>query len=444
MCGASIIAACAVVVATTTGTSLPAQLSLADALRLFHERGFDLLLAEAQIESAQGDLGIAGAIPNPSLGVNFGHAFTYQPDSSDPSNACSQSNATCTANTIGFDLNDQNAISESLSGKRGLRQRVARAALAAARLGRADAERTLTFQVKQQYMQAVLSRAQLTFALEVQSSAAFTLKLNQTRYDKGAISEADVAKVEVSKLEADQAVATARQALLTAKANLAFLLGTRGVPPEFDVDAELPRYSAPAGLAQATPASLVAEALDHRPDLRAQLQQRERAEAALRLARRLRMPDIALDLTYQQAGSGGIGTNAPLTPPTLTVGVSAPLPLFYQQQGEIRKAQADVRTQQTQHAKVEAQLLTDVQTAFVGFATTRELVERMQGRLLDRAKRVRELVAVQYTKGAASLLEYLDAHRTYIATNVEYLQDLANYWIAVFQLEEAVGMEFGR
>jgi cobalt-zinc-cadmium efflux system outer membrane protein len=421
--------------------SIPSHVALTDALRIFRERGFDLIIAEAQVESAEGDLKVAGAVPNPSVGFNFGHVFTYQPDSSDPNNACSQSNATCTANTIGIDLNDQNAISQSLFGKRGLRMRVARAALAAAKNSRADAQRTLEFQLKQQYMQAVLAHDQLDFALEVQKSSEQTLKLNQTRYDKGAISEADVDKVEVAKLEADQAVANARSALRVAKANLAFLLGARGAVPEFEVDPDLPKYFVPGKLTQTSAASLLAEALDHRPDLKAQIQQRERADAAVRLAKRERMPDIALDISYQQAGSGGVGTNAPLQPPTLTFGISAPIPLFYQQQGEIRKAEADLKTQDTQRSKTEAQIVSDVQAAFVGFTSSRELVERMEGRLLDRAKRVRDLTAIQYQKGAASLLEFLDAQRTYIATNVEYLQDLANYWIALFQLEEAVGTD---
>jgi hypothetical protein len=44
-------------------------------------------------------------------------------------------------------------------------------------------------------------------------------------------------------------------------------------------------------------------------------------------------------------------------------------------------------------------------------------------------------------RGAASLLELLDAQRTYIGTNLEYLNDLASYWIAVFRLERAVGVD---
>jgi cobalt-zinc-cadmium efflux system outer membrane protein len=50
-------------------------------------------------------------------------------------------------------------------------------------------------------------------------------------------------------------------------------------------------------------------------------------------------------------------------------------------------------------------------------------------------------VSLQYQKGAASLLEYLDAQRTFIANNVEYLQDLTNYWTAVYQLEAAIGVD---
>ena len=46
-----------------------------------------------------------------------------------------------------------------------------------------------------------------------------------------------------------------------------------------------------------------------------------------------------------------------------------------------------------------------------------------------------------YRKGAASLLDFLDAERTYIATNLEYRQDLAAYWDAVYQLEQATAVK---
>jgi cobalt-zinc-cadmium efflux system outer membrane protein len=422
-------------------TTLPAQLSLDDALKIFRERGLDLIIAEAAVASAEGDLRAAAAIANPTFGLTYSHVFTYNPNSNDPGSSCSASNADCTKDGFGLDLNDQGALSDVISGKRSLREKVARAALQAARQNRADAQRTLEFQLKQQYIQAVLARDVLDFSLEVQKATTKTFELGQLRYEKGAISEADEAKIEAAKLEADQAVATAQQALEVAKLGVAVLLGVRGTIPQFAVAQDLPKYLVPPALQSASPESLLAEAIDHRPDLKGQLFQRDRAQAAITLAKRLRVPEIALDLGYQQMGSGGVGTNAPITPPTLSIGLSAPVLLFYQQQGEIKKAEADFKTQNTLRLKLEAQVLNDVAVALANYRATRDLVERMEGRLLDRVGRARDLVALQYQKGAASLLEFLDAQRQWIAINQEYLQDLASYWTAVSQLEAAVGRD---
>jgi cobalt-zinc-cadmium efflux system outer membrane protein len=125
----------------------------------------------------------------------------------------------------------------------------------------------------------------------------------------------------------------------------------------------------------------------------------------------------------------------------LSFGLGGTLPIFYFQAGEIRRAEADSRTQKLQLAKQEAQVVSDIEGAYNNFASTRRLLERMTTRLLERATRARDLVGIQYQKGSASLLELLDAQRQYIITNLEYLQDLANYWTAVFQLEQAVGTD---
>jgi cobalt-zinc-cadmium efflux system outer membrane protein len=422
---------------------LPAQLSLEDALRYFRKYGLDLIIAEAAVTSAQGDLRVAGQVSNPNLSYSFSHIFNYDPNQVCPPVGTGKGGeASCSPNVHSITLSDNAAIQSILAGKRGLRKSVAEAALKAAKLARIDAKRNLEFQVKSQYMQAVLMRDQLDFALEVQKGWRKTYDLVHLRYQKGAISEADEAKVETAMLEADQAVALARQALSAAKAGLAFLLGVRAAAPDFDVAPDLPHFAVPASLASATPAVLLEQAIESRPDLRAQRAQEERAEAGVRLARRLRFPDLALQAGFNYAAPGGGSYSSNTTPPTLLFGVSGNLPVFYLSQGEILKGEADLRTQTVTLAKTKAQILADVTTAYGNYATTRELVERMEGRLLERAERARNLVEIQYQKGAASLLEYLDAQRTYIATRIEYHQDLANYWTAVFQVEQAVGAEF--
>ena len=410
--------------------SLPNPLTLDDALQIFRERGFDLLLADAAVASARGDLAIAGAYQNPAVSGGAGPVFTYNPDLCDTPG--------CSDVSVAGSVSDQGLLFDQVIGKRRLRVRAAKAALEAARLSRSDAERTLAFQLKQQFAQGAVSALALDFARETADKTAQTFQLIDLRYKAGAVSEADVARAETDMLEAQQAVSAAEQALAQAKANLVFLVGVRSPVQEFDLDTSSLRFQVPETLRQATAESLLALALQRRPDLAAQGAQLQSSAASLDLAKRQRIPDIAIGAAYNQIGYG----QASVSPPALVFSLSFTLPLLYQYQGEIAKAEADLRSQTVRRDKIEAQVGSDVATAFATFQATRTRVERMEGRLLDRARRARDLVEFQYKKGAASLLELLDAERTFIATNVEYRQDLADYWTAVFQVEQATGTEF--
>ena len=418
--------------------TLPARLTLEDALKILREHGLDLLIADAAIASAEGDVTVAGAIQNPNVSGGLYRSFF--------SGHLYESH-------LGWfvGVGDSNAIEDVLSGKRGLRQEVAHHALAAARLSRSDAQRTLELAVAQLYTQVAAAEAAVTFSREVQNSTAKSDDLTKIRFHAGAISEAEAGKIHITKLEADQAVATALQGLAQAKAALAFVLGVRGPVPQFEVD-PLPPSRAPPALATASLDELLKRAFDNRPDLKLSTAQIDRAHSSLALARRLRFPDISLNLQYEQEGSangtayidqsGNPVVAAGITPPTLQLSLTATLPLFYQQQGEIRKAEADVRTQLLGAGKVGAQILSDVTSSYAAFQGSRELVTRMETEMLAQVARVRDLVELQYQKGAASLLDYLDAYRTYIATNVEYIQDLAAYWSAEHALEGAVATRF--
>jgi cobalt-zinc-cadmium efflux system outer membrane protein len=402
-------------------------ITLEKALRIFRARGFDLLIANATITAASSDLTTAGAVANPSLSLSRGSSSTYDPS------LCHG----CSNISIAAGVTDQAALSDGLSGKRRLRVAMAHAALDAARLGRADAERVLGFTVKQQLLQAELGREALGYANEAQRLASNTLDLVTKRYTAGAVSEADLARAEVQKLEADQAADIAEQSFAQAKAALAYLLGYDETPAGFDVADDLVRSAVSPRLPGASREQILKDARLHRPDLAAVGVQIERARAAVDLSRRLTIPDFFPSLQYSQEGRG---QNA-IQPPTVTLGISATLPLFNRYRGEVARAEADLQTQEISLKKVEAQIGSDVSSAFSALSSASSRAARMQGHLLERAARARDLVRLQYEKGAASLFELLDAQRTFLGTQNEYLQTLNDYWIAVFQLEQATGLE---
>ena len=403
---------------------IPAQLHLPDALRIFREQGLDLILAEAAVEAARGDTLLASAAPNPAFSGGVGRSF-----------ACTGPG--CSSPAWDFGISDQSAIFDSLSGKRRLRGNTAQLALEVARKGQADARRTLEGLLRHTYLEAVALRQALTTQKEAQETLGHLAELNRARYQHGAISEVEVLKVATEKLTADQEVERAERDLNVALAQLAFMLGARGRVPTFEVDTELPGYVVPPALAGATVESLLDLARKQRPDLAGARLDRDRAEASVKSSQRLRFPDIALS-----AGVSGQGSYASaINPPTFSFGLTLTPPIFNRFGGEIVKAKADLVTQKTQLAKTEAQVLNDVQTGFTQFKSAKSRVERAERELLEHAKRTRDLIQLQYQKGAASLLEYLDAQRILISVKLDYENDLADYWQSVVLIDQAVGTE---
>src|SRR5208283_3464502 len=271
---------------------LPKVLSESQVLDIFRHRGFDLLLAEASVKSAEGDLIIASGVANPGLSGTLGKNFD-----------CG-TGQDCSTLSYSVGISDNNAISTFVTGKYGLRKDVANAALAAARRSRDDAQRLLESQVKQAYIAVLQAEALRQNAIETRDSNLSTRKLNERRFELGAINEGDLAKIQVAALEAEQALAQVEQSLRTAKVALAFLLGFRALVPDFQVDNSELDFKLPPALATATRESLLKDALTRRPDLLALVQQEKRAEAALSLARREIVPDFALSLLYSANGSG--------------------------------------------------------------------------------------------------------------------------------------------
>ncbi len=401
-------------------------LSLADALVVLRERSVDLRLSATTVSAAAGDARAARAIANPGISANVAKSFIC------PAEGCHW----LAPWGWGAGLSDSNATVDALSGKRGFRVRAGEAGLEAAEAARDDAERLLVLDVAQQYVQTLVLQESVLAASDSQRAAEQLVSLTQVRFRSGAVSEADLLKVETDALEAAQALDGASLAWATARQTLATLLGV----PE---DARTLRLLEPTLLSapEADPASIaslpqfLANAEAARPDLREAAARVARADASAALTRRQRFPDIGLSIQYVQQGTDATA----ITPPTLTFGLTSTLPLFDQLQGPIARAEADANGAQLQLERARQRVRAEVASAWDVAATARRLVQRMDSGLFARAERVRNLVRYQYEKGAASLLELIDAERTFRAIRLERLQDLGAYWSAVLRLKASVG-----
>jgi cobalt-zinc-cadmium efflux system outer membrane protein len=413
--------------ALPTSPELPASLTLADALRVARDRAPERAMAEAAVATARAQVRTAGALPNPA--ASFMAGWTSQ---------CDQPGCNHPSYLAG--LGDQGAVATLVTGQRGLALDAADQGLKGAEATRQDAFRNLDFQVKQQFVNTAVGARALRFAVDQAALARETVALARKRYEAGAISDADVARLEVLQMQMEQLSDRAEQAYEQARALLAQLLGVRQGPPAFTVEAGVTSTAlTPPQLAGATLATLGEEARSRRPDLAAARAQLEQARFQASLARRQVIPQFQLQAQYQQQGTPAGGW---FTPPTASVGLSIPLPIFYQQQGQIGQADAGVLSAEAAVAKLEAQVLADVTTAFAALQTTQRSAQRSEQKLLARSRDARSLVQIQYDRGAASLLDYLDAQRTHLMNEIDYLTSLAAFWTAVFQLEQSVGTSY--
>ena len=85
------------------------------------------------------------------------------------------------------------------------------------------------------------------------------------------------------------------------------------------------------------------------------------------------------------------------------------------------------------------QVLTDVRDAFENLHANDQIVTLYRSGYLDEAQQSRDINEYAYRHGAASLLDFLDAERSYRATQLAYRQSLASYLLSLEQLREAVG-----
>src|ERR1039458_8447972 len=74
---------------------LPQQLSLDQSIQILRTRSLDLLIAEAAVRSAEGDVSVAGAVPNPALSLYYGRVLPpYGPSKVSGCTGCSSNEYT--------------------------------------------------------------------------------------------------------------------------------------------------------------------------------------------------------------------------------------------------------------------------------------------------------------------------------------------------------------
>jgi len=298
--------------------------------------------------------------------------------------------------------------------KRELRLESAQKGTAIAEAQQLDLERTLLFNLRNAFVLTLQAKALLASAKE-----------NLDYFDK----ELSIKPRAVQSRRYCARGPRPADAARTAKITLLTLLNDRTPVDRFDVTGPFEFQERVMPLDE-----FHAVALAARPDLKAAIETVGKADTDHKLA----VSNGSTDPTF----GVDFGRNPPITV-YMGFSVNIPLRIFDKNQGEKLRTEIDIKHAQRQKDAAEAQVFSDVDSAYFTVVSSVNLLLPYKGTdgYLETATRIRDAMSFAYQRGQAALLDYLDAQRDYRATQVAYINLVGSYLSAASQLNTAVGRE---
>jgi cobalt-zinc-cadmium efflux system outer membrane protein len=383
------------------------------AITLFYQRNLNIIAAKYGLNQAKAQAIIAAAIPNPVFNLNTAEIAGRYPDHATP------------AVNVGIEQLIE------LGGKRRLRMESSQLGTEAAENDLKDTIRIFSNAVRHAFYELLLAQKSVAIAREAISGYKKILQASKLRLKAGDIARRDLTRIEVEALNSQSDLDKTLANLTKARSALAVLLAWPERAEQFVAEnrwPEIERFHYPLDDEEA----LIRQALFQRPDIKAAQLRIEQANKNLKLARRLRIPDITVSAAYAH-DYGNIVLDSTM------LGISVPLPLFYQHQGEIDKAAVELNSTELQIRQVKQKLRTEIVSAVAAWNAATAVVKRYQKGVLDRITKVQASAEFAYNHGNTDIVDLIQARRDYKAKMLEYYVTLADRSFAYADLLSALG-----
>jgi outer membrane protein, heavy metal efflux system len=316
--------------------------------------------------------------------------------------------------------------------KRELRRDQAKESTTIAESTYLDQERSLVFNLRNAFVQTLQAKAVLQNARENLDYWDRELDVSRTRFNAGDLAQVDLDRLELQRVQFESDFETAFVNLRTSKIQLLTLLNDRTPIEQFDVEGSFDFLD---GLKP--PEEYRNVALEARPDLKVAVQNVELAKVTHRLA----VANGTTDPTYSVWWSHNPSFANPFANETIGGSISIPLRIFDRNQGEKARTQIDINRNQRLLDASEAQVFSDVDSAYWTLVQNLNLLRPYKTKYLPLASNVRDRMSFSYTNGGASLLDFLDAAKAYRDTRLAYLNLIGSYLTAAAQMNMAAGRE---
>ena len=372
------------------------NLTLKNAEALWLEKNHDLQIAKNQLEMAKADTLSAAQRPNPQLSYNMNNVGTGRDhrylNGSDHVVRLDQT----------FERGD----------KRDLRMKSADYRLNASQEDLNSITRQSRTLLYQLYYQLLLAQEKLRITEESAELYVKTIEVAQLRFKAGDISAAELSRIDLDKLRLDNDVFQSRNNLKQAQIDLGIYIGEELNAPLLKASDTWPNIT--PNLYQ-NPMNI-----ENRADIKAAKLRLSAAETNRELAMALKKRDVTIGAQIEH-------NSLDLESNTVGIGVSIPLMTGYAYEGEVARAESEYQAALLELDHAHAYAISEINKARGDLKTAEARVTHYDDNLLKEADKVLQSAEFAYKQGAQSVMDLLDARRTYKATQIEAASARADY-----------------
>ncbi len=385
--------------------------SLGMALREARENNLALKAEKFSIDMAEADVLTAGLRPNPVLN---NQALQLTKPSHFPEG---------TSWFNGRNVQNWWQVTKvfQVAGQRANKQDYAARNVTLAEKSYQESERDLFREVAGKWLEAWIALKQLDMLGIAKSNVDSLTNTNQVRFRNQVITQTDLFRTQVLARQYEVRYKAARQEIANLQRELKQLLGSQG-------DIVIDTADSFSTVFPSDSDSLIAQSLAGRSDVAVAKSAIESAGSNIRLQKSLAYPQPELGIIWNPQNSL----------PYLGVYGTIDLPLFNRNQGEIRKSLLQKAQAEQQLQSVTSRLRTEVINALASYQTHQKNVVGFRP-ILEQSNLILDNVKYAYLRGGTTIVDFLEAQRSWLDTRQEYYQALEQYRKSYIELLYATG-----
>ncbi|MBI2840061.1 MAG: TolC family protein [Acidobacteria bacterium] len=304
--------------------------------------------------------------------------------------------------------------------------RAADRAADALRAGGVEARWELVLEARRAFAGLLFARALVDIARSVEADARSLKDLTDRRAELGESREAERIKATVEWLRRQRDLQAAERGAEAAESILR-TIALEPLPRPLVLSGELPRPIAPID-----PGVLRERLIAENPKMRAAQAQAAQQQALLSAARRARIGDI--DVAFYRTEELDKISNG------FTIGLT--IPLWNANRGEVARTTAAAALAEAAAGHTRVDLLAELEARARDLHVASGQVEIIERDILPAATRSVEIVRLSYEEGETSLLDLLDAQRTFRETQREAIEARFALALALADIQRLVGPDF--